>query len=162
MSLVVDWGTYDIWYFHSLTVSDLIRVHGSDHVYTTVKLPMDCSVHQVISHVRRKLSLGSDLILCEVRSTGGRSRFNYFFFLRLLRQGSPQQIFNLHLVLSSASSSVTSTTAMSSLTTSINLLSGLLLFIFHGSSILRILFPIYPSYFPRVLPLVFLVSRCPP
>lgn len=53
-------------------VPDLIRVHGSDHVYTTVKLPMDCTVHQVISHVKRKLCLSNDLILCEVRSTGGR------------------------------------------------------------------------------------------
>ncbi|KAI0242959.1 Rap guanine nucleotide exchange factor 4 [Lamellibrachia satsuma] len=57
------------------TDQNLIRVHGSDHVYTTVKLPMDCTVHQVISHVKRKLCLSNDLILCEVRSTGERVIF---------------------------------------------------------------------------------------
>ncbi|KAK2174388.1 hypothetical protein NP493_802g00000 [Ridgeia piscesae] len=57
------------------TDQNLIRVHGADHVYTTVKLPMDCTVHQVISHVKRKLSLGNDHILCEVKSTGERVVF---------------------------------------------------------------------------------------
>ena len=40
-------------------------------------------------------------------------------------QGSPHQIFHIQLLLSSVSSSVTSTSAMSSFTTSINLLFGL-------------------------------------
>ena len=50
--------------------------------------------------------------------------YSTFFFLSLLpwRVRSPQPIFHLHSVLPSASSSVTSTTAMSSLTASINLL----------------------------------------
>ena len=47
-------------------------------MYTTVKLPMDCTVHQVISHVKRKLSLANDHILCEVKSTGGRLQTRLF------------------------------------------------------------------------------------
>ena len=47
------------------------------------------------------------------------------------RQSSPQRIFDLHLFLSSASSSVTSATAISSLTASIYLLLGLFLWQFH-------------------------------
>ena len=62
-------------------------------------------------------------------------------------QGSPQRIFNLQLLLSSASSSFTSTSAMSSFTTSINLLFGLPRFLFPGNSIFSILLPIYPSSF---------------
>ena len=67
-------------------------------------------------------------------------------------QGSPQRIFLLQLFLSSVSSSVTSTSAMSSFTTSINLLFGLSRFLFPGSSILSILLPIYPSSFLRRCP----------
>ena len=66
-------------------------------------------------------------------------------------QRSTQQIFRVHFVLSSASSSVNSTTAMSSLTESINLLQDHPLFLFPGSSILSILLPIYPSYFLRII-----------
>ena len=68
------------------------------------------------------------------------------------RQGSSQRISNIHSVLSSASSSVTSTTAMSSLTASIYLLLRLPRFLFPGSSILSILLQIYPSSFPRTCP----------
>ena len=67
-------------------------------------------------------------------------------------QGSPQRIFLLQLFLSSVSSSVTSTSAMSSFTTSINLLFGLPRFLFPGNSILSILLPIYPSSFLRRCP----------
>ena len=67
-------------------------------------------------------------------------------------QGSPQRIFLLQLFLSSVSSSVTSTSAMSSFTTSINLLFGLSRFLFPGNSILSILLPIYPSSFLRRCP----------
>ena len=67
-------------------------------------------------------------------------------------QGSPQRIFYLQLFLSSVSSSVTSTSAMSSFTTSVNLLFGLPCFLFPGNSILSILLPIYPSSFLRTCP----------
>ena len=67
-------------------------------------------------------------------------------------QGSPQRIFLLQLFLSTVSSSVTSTSAMSSFTTSINLLFGLPRFLFPGNSILSILLPIYPSSFLRRCP----------
>ena len=58
--------------------------------------------------------------------------------------GSSQWIFHLNLVLSSASSCY-SITAMSYLTASIYLLLGLPRFLFPGSSILSIIFPIYTS-----------------
>ena len=67
-------------------------------------------------------------------------------------QGSPQRIFFLQFLLSTVSSSVTSTSAMSSFTTSINLLFGLPRFLFPGNSILSILLPIYPSSFLRRCP----------
>ena len=67
-------------------------------------------------------------------------------------QVSPQRIFHLHLFLSSVSSSVTSTSAMSSFNTSINLLFGLPRFLFPGNSIHRIRLPIYPSSFLSTWP----------
>ena len=67
-------------------------------------------------------------------------------------QGSPQRIFILQLLLSSASSSFTLTSAMSSFTTSINLLFGLPRFLFPGNSIFSILLPIYPSSFLSTCP----------
>ena len=67
-------------------------------------------------------------------------------------QGSPQRIFHLQLLLSSVSSSVTSTSAMSSFTTSINLLFGLPRFLFPGNSILSTLLPAYPSPFLSTCP----------
>ena len=76
-------------------------------------------------------------------STDSDSSSSFSFSL----QGSPQWIIHLHSILSSASFSVTSTSAMSSLATSINLLFGRPLFLFPGSSILNILLPIYPSSF---------------
>ena len=86
--------------------------------------------------------------------------FKYGLLLLLLllllsafsHQGSPQRIFNLQLLLSSASSSFTSTSAMSSFTTSINLLFGLPRFLFPGNSIFSILLPIYPSSFLSTCP----------
>ena len=67
-------------------------------------------------------------------------------------QGSPQRIFHLQLLLSSVSSSVTPTSAMSSFTTPINLLFGLPRFVFPGNSILSIILPIYPSSFLSTCP----------
>ena len=68
-------------------------------------------------------------------------------FFGFSHQGSPQRIFHFQLFLSSVSSSVTSTSAMSSFATSINLLFGLPRFPFPGNSILSTLLPIYPSSF---------------
>ena len=56
---------------------DLIRVHSDMHVYTTVKLPMNSNVRQIIRQVSHKLSLGggtnnvNNLVLLEMKSTGG-------------------------------------------------------------------------------------------
>ena len=77
---------------------------------------------------------------------------NIFLHSAFPHQGSPQRIFLLQLFLSTVSSSVTSTSAMSSFTTSINLLFGLPRFLFPGNSILSILPPIYPSSFLRRCP----------
>ena len=79
-------------------------------------------------------------------ATASSSSFGFSY------QGSPQRIFLLLLFLSTVSSSVTSTSAMSSFTTSINLLFGLPGFLFPGNSILGILLPIYPSPFLRRCP----------
>ena len=68
------------------------------------------------------------------------------------RQGSTHRIFYLHSALFSASSSVTSTTVISSLTASIYLLSDLPRFQFSGRSNLSILIPIYPSSILRTCP----------
>ena len=71
----------------------------------------------------------------------------FFFFFRLFsHQGSPQRIFHLQLFLSSVPSSVTSTSAMSSFTTSINLLYGLPRFLFPGNSIISILLFLESSF----------------
>ena len=67
-------------------------------------------------------------------------------------QGSPQRIFLLRMFLSTVSSSVTSTSAMSSFTTSINLLFGIPRFLFPCNSILSIILPIYTSSFLRRCP----------
>ena len=83
-------------------------------------------------------------------------------------QGSRHRIFHLQSVISSASSSVTSITAMSSLTASIYLILGLPRFLFTVSSRLSILLPIYPSSFlaqvsktTSVLPVVFSLQTVP-
>ena len=80
------------------------------------------------------------------------SRANLLLLLLLLsafsHQGSPQRIFLLQLFLSTVSSSVTSTSAMSSFTTSINLLFGLPRFLFPGNSILSISSPNISIIFP--------------
>ena len=77
------------------------------------------------------------------------------------RQGSPQWIFHLHSVLSSASFSVTSATAMSSLTASINLLFGLHRFLFPGSSFSQYTDHLSSVYVQTtsVLPLMFSPNR---
>ena len=84
-----------------------------------------------------------------VTGSGSSTKSSSFGFSH---QGSPQRIFFLQLFLSTVSSSVTSTSAMSSFTTSINLLFGFPRFLFPGNSILSILLPIYPSSFLRRCP----------
>ena len=144
-------------------------------VYTiSIRLGLDClyggldSVHFVINRV-----------YCDTMTTVGMTHFYsyqihsvrlfFFFFFRLFsHQGSPQRIFRIQLLLSSVSSSVTSTSVRSSFTTSINLLFGLLRFLFPGNSILSTLLPIYPSSFLSTCPyhlsppLVFSLQTVPP
>lgn len=67
-----------------------------------------------------------------------------FYFYFLLLTAPPQEIVYCHLTFSLASSSATSTLSMSSLTTYMNLLCNLPLFLQHGNSIFSILGPIYP------------------
>ena len=75
-------------------------------------------------------------------------------------QESPQRIFLLQLFLSSVSSSVTSTSAMSSFTTSITSFLAFPRLIFPVTSIINILLPIYLSYFLHTCPNhISLVSR---
>ena len=100
-------------------------------------------VYHIQSLQLRQLREGLYLLLDDFIVT---SSFGYS------HQGSPQQIFHLQLFLSSAPSSVTSTSAMSSFTTSINILFGLPRFLFPGNSILSILLPIYPSSFLSTCP----------
>ena len=86
-------------------------------------------------------------ILLVLGRCGGRYLFYVIFFL------SPQQIFHFHLVLPSASSSVTSSTAMHSHRLHIFVHPVRpSRFLFPGSSILSILLPIYPSSFHRTCP----------
>ena len=80
-------------------------------------------------------------------SSSSSSSYSYFGFSR---QWLRQRSFHHHPVLSSASSSVISATAMSSLAaTCIDLLSGIPSFLFPGSSILSILLSLCPSSFLR-------------
>ncbi|KAI5102973.1 rho GTPase-activating protein 22-like [Silurus meridionalis] len=73
-------------------------------------------------------------------------RSDYLYFYKdeeeTKPQGSPQRIIRLHTTLSSTSASFTPTTCMSSLTTFMNLLLGLPLFLLPGGSIFIILLPI--------------------
>ena len=48
-------------------------MYCADHTYCTLRLPMDTSVEQILSSARDKLCLGDDLVLCEVKSTGGKN-----------------------------------------------------------------------------------------
>ena len=80
------------------------------------------------------------------------SHYNRLLLSAFTHQGSPQRIFHFQLLITSVSSSVTSTSAISSFTTSINLLFGLYRFLFPGNSVLSILLPIYPSSFLSTCP----------
>ncbi|XP_053373396.1 rap guanine nucleotide exchange factor 4-like isoform X2 [Mercenaria mercenaria] len=53
----------------------IFKVYCADHTYSTLKLPMDTKVEQLLLSTKEKLGLGDDLILCEVKSTGERLIF---------------------------------------------------------------------------------------
>ncbi|XP_064614683.1 rap guanine nucleotide exchange factor 4-like [Liolophura sinensis] len=57
------------------TDENIFKVFCADHTYTTLRLPMNTPVGQIIIHAQDKLSLGVDLVLCEVKSTGERVVF---------------------------------------------------------------------------------------
>lgn len=44
---------------------------------------MDCSVLQIVEQARDKLCLGEDLVLCEVKSSGGKFTHNERYFGKL-------------------------------------------------------------------------------
>lgn len=53
--------------------TDIFKVYCADHTYSTLRLPMDSTVGEIIASARDKLCLGDDPVLCEVKSTGGQS-----------------------------------------------------------------------------------------
>lgn len=53
-------------------VADIVRIYCADHTYVSLKLRMDVTVEKVIELASTKISLGEDLVLCEVKSNGGR------------------------------------------------------------------------------------------
>ena len=59
-------------YFYVLAI---FKVYCADHTYTTLKLPMEASVSRIVRYCAHKLGLGNDLVLCEVRSNGGKICF---------------------------------------------------------------------------------------
>ncbi|KAK6165706.1 hypothetical protein SNE40_022584 [Patella caerulea] len=57
------------------TDENIIKVYCADHTYTTLKFTMDTTVTEIIYQAKDKLSLGDDLIICEVKSNGDRIVF---------------------------------------------------------------------------------------
>ena len=53
------------------TILDIFKVYCADHTYTTLKLQMDSTVDQIIQYAADKIGDDRDLVLCEVKSTGG-------------------------------------------------------------------------------------------
>ncbi|XP_046573528.1 LOW QUALITY PROTEIN: rap guanine nucleotide exchange factor 4-like [Haliotis rubra] len=51
---------------------NIFKVYCADHTYSTIKVPMDTVVAEIVAHAQEKLCLGDDLVLCEVKSTGER------------------------------------------------------------------------------------------
>ena len=52
-------------------VADIMRVYAANRMYTTIKLPIDANVAQIVCHYSNKLNLSGDLVLVEVKSNGG-------------------------------------------------------------------------------------------
>ena len=52
-------------------VADIVRIYCADHTYVSLKLRMDVTVEKIIELASTKISLGEDLVLCEVKSNGG-------------------------------------------------------------------------------------------
>ena len=57
--------------FLFFAISDIFKVYCADHTYTTLKLQMDSTVDQIIQYAADKIGDDRDLVLCEVKSTGG-------------------------------------------------------------------------------------------
>ncbi|XP_076472872.1 rap guanine nucleotide exchange factor 4-like isoform X2 [Babylonia areolata] len=55
---------------------NIFKVYCADHTYSTLRLPMDSTVAEIIASARDKLCLGDDPRLCEVKSNGERVMFN--------------------------------------------------------------------------------------
>ncbi|CAG5125298.1 unnamed protein product [Candidula unifasciata] len=53
----------------------IFKVYCADHTYTTIRLPVNSTVRDVILSARDKLCLGHDPVLCEVKSSGERVVF---------------------------------------------------------------------------------------
>lgn len=51
--------------------SDIFKVYCADHTYTTIRLPINSTVKDIVLSARDKLCLGHDPVLCEVKSNGG-------------------------------------------------------------------------------------------
>lgn len=51
--------------------ADIFKVYCADHTYSTLRLPMDSSVGEIVMSAKDKLCLGDDPVLCEVKSNGG-------------------------------------------------------------------------------------------
>ncbi|ESO82181.1 hypothetical protein LOTGIDRAFT_135052, partial [Lottia gigantea] len=57
------------------TIQSIVKVYCADHTYSSFRFPMNTSVAEIVHHAKDKLSLGDDLILCEVKSNGDRMVF---------------------------------------------------------------------------------------
>ncbi|XP_014767653.1 rap guanine nucleotide exchange factor 4 isoform X1 [Octopus bimaculoides] len=57
------------------TDETIFRVYCADHSYCTLRVPMTTTVSHIIAQAQEKLSLGEDLVLCEVKSNGERILF---------------------------------------------------------------------------------------
>ncbi|XP_070212398.1 rap guanine nucleotide exchange factor 4-like isoform X2 [Littorina saxatilis] len=55
---------------------NIFKVYCADHTYSTLRLPMDATVAEIIASARDKLCLGDDPRLCEVKSNGERVMFS--------------------------------------------------------------------------------------
>ncbi|XP_059140453.1 rap guanine nucleotide exchange factor 4-like [Physella acuta] len=53
----------------------IFKVYCADHTYTTIRLPINSTVKDIVLSARDKLCLGHDPVLCEVKSNGERIVF---------------------------------------------------------------------------------------